>query len=70
MPLLPVLAGTMTRFAPISSHGAAARRNSVLVSLFVPLLEFNRSLKTEPNRSLLASVRDERFKQLRICVSV
>src|SRR5271166_3339544 len=40
------------------------------MSLFVPLLEFNRSLKTEPNRSLLASVRDDRFKQLRICVWV
>ena len=26
------------------------------------------SLKTEPDRSLLASVRDDRFKQLRICV--
>jgi hypothetical protein len=29
-----------------------------------------RSLKTEPDRSLLASVRDDRFKQLRICVWV
>jgi hypothetical protein len=28
------------------------------------------SLKTEPDRSLLASVRDDRFKQLRICVWV
>src|SRR5271165_6392468 len=40
------------------------------MSLFVPLLEFNRSLKTEPDRSLLAPVRDDRFKQLRICVWV
>ena len=32
--------------------------------------KIRRSLKTEPDRSLLASVRDDRFKQLRICVWV
>src|SRR5260370_18599283 len=32
--------------------------------------EIRRSLKTEPDRSLLASVRDDRFKQRRICVWV
>jgi hypothetical protein len=32
--------------------------------------EIRRSLKTEPDSSLLASVRDDRFKQLRICVGV
>ena len=32
--------------------------------------EIDRSLKMEPDRSLLASVRDDRFKQLRICVWV
>src|SRR5271166_2432384 len=48
----------------------AWRCRDLSVGLYVPLLEFNRSLKTEPNRSLLASVRDDRFKQLRICVWV
>jgi hypothetical protein len=32
--------------------------------------EIDGSLKMEPDRSLLASVRDYRFKQLRICVWV
>ena len=32
--------------------------------------EIQRSLKTEPDRSLLASVRDDRFKQPQICVWV
>jgi hypothetical protein len=32
--------------------------------------EIDGSLKMEPDRSLLASVRDDRFKQLRICVWV
>ena len=32
--------------------------------------EIRRSLKTEPDWSLLDSVRDDRFKQLRICVWV
>src|ERR1700720_1809686 len=32
--------------------------------------EIQRSLKTEPDWSLLDSVRDDRFKQLRICVWV
>jgi hypothetical protein len=30
----------------------------------------HQNLKTEPDRSLLVSVRDDRFKQLRICVWV
>jgi hypothetical protein len=41
-----------------------------LIPLVWSAMEIRRRLKTEPDRSLLASVRDDRFKQLRICIGV
>ena len=54
----------------LSESGFSRTYHVLPVELMAAHVRTTWSLKTEPDRSLLASVRDDRFKQLRICVWV